>query len=77
MTSRSAENLDNVFLSVNKSKQAGRESSQRFSHKLMDPFLVIQCSMDEKDDKKGYAFSKESGDMPVRWTEANILASSY
>ena len=77
MTSRSAENLDNVFLSVNKSKQAGRESSQRFSNKLRNTFLVIQCSKDEKDDKKGYAFSKESGDMPVRWTEANILASSY
>ena len=37
-----------------------RESSHNFSYKLMISFLVIQYSMDEKNDKQGGAFSRES-----------------
>ena len=43
----------------------------------MVPFLVMQYSMDEKNDKQGGAFNKGSGDITEKWTEANILASSY
>ena len=59
MILRNARNQDNVSLPGN-SPPAGRESSQSFSHKLMVPFLVMQYSMDEKNDKQGGAFNRES-----------------
>ena len=37
-----------------------RESNHSFNYKLMISFLVIQYSMDEKNDKQGGAFSRES-----------------
>ena len=53
-----------------------REQS-KFQSQMMVPFLVMQYSMDEKNDKQGGAFNRGSGDITEKWTEANILASSY
>ena len=53
-----------------------REQS-KFQSQMMVPFLVMQYSMDEKNDLQGGAFNRGSGDMIEEWTEAEILASPY